>query len=203
MTVILRSSPLSPFGRKVKLVAAELGLSSLFTVEVADTMSDADSLRQQNPLGKIPALVFPNGQSVYDSRVIVEYLDLQAGGGKVIPANPEARIADLTLQALADGIMDASILLRYEAVFRAEDKREPSWMEHQQGKISRALAFLADHAPADNAPATIGPIALCCALGYRDIRFTRDWRDAAPKLGRWFDAYAPRLKAWAETTPAT
>lgn len=201
MPAILRSSPASPFGRKVKIVLAELGFEDRFIVDIADTMSDADSLRQQNPLGKIPAIVLEDGRSIYDSRVIVEYLDLMAGGGKVIPTDPEARVNDLTLQALADGIMDASILLRYEILFRPEDKREAKWVEHQNGKIQRSLAHLEAHVPSPEAAVSIGTIALCCALAYRDFRFSPDWRKSAPQLGAWFEGYAPKLKGWDKTKP--
>ena len=110
--MILRSSPPSPFGRKVKIAAAILGLSDKIEIVVTDTIDPADSIRQQNPLGKIPALILADGTALYDSRVIVEYLDLMAGGGKLIPNGAE-RIQTLTLQALADGIMDAGILQMY------------------------------------------------------------------------------------------
>ena len=103
MTMILRSSPPSPFGRKVKIAAGVLGLSDRITVEVADTNDAGDSLRDQNPLGKIPVLILENGDTIYDSRVIAEYLDDMAGGGKIIPAAGKDRLDALRLQALADG----------------------------------------------------------------------------------------------------
>ena len=201
MPEILRSSPPSPFGRKVKIVLAELGLEDRVTIQITDTMDPADSLRQQNPLGKIPVIVREDGTSIYDSRVIVEYFDLMAGGGKIIPADPVLRIKALTEQALADGIMDAGILLRYEALFRAEDRRDAKWMEHQSAKVARGLAQLELHTPAGDAPVTIGTIALCCALGYQDFRFEGAWRRSHSRLVRWFDAYAPRLKGWDKTKP--
>src|SRR5947209_14972158 len=116
--MILRSTPPSPFGRKVKLAASVLGLSKDIKVEAADTNDANDSIRQQNPLGKIPTLVLEDGTTLFDSRVIVEYLDHRAGGGKIVPPEPKARFAALRLQALADGMTDAQILLVYEGLFR-------------------------------------------------------------------------------------
>ena len=112
--MILRSSPSSPFGRKVKLAVAILGFDQDVTVEKADPTDANDSIRQQNPLGTIPALIIEDGTVLYDSPVILEYLDHRAGGGKIIPNEPAARFAALTLQALCDGILDAGILRVYE-----------------------------------------------------------------------------------------
>ena len=98
--MILRSTPPSPFGRKVMLAASVLGLSSDIKIEPADPNDAADTLRRQNPLGKIPTLVLEDGSTLFDSRVIVEYLDHRAGGGKIIPHEPKARFAALRLQAL-------------------------------------------------------------------------------------------------------
>src|SRR6478609_10700521 len=99
--MILRSTPPSPFGRKVKLAASVLGLSGDIKVEPADTNDANDSLRQQNALGKIPTLVLEDGTTLFDSRVIVEYLDHRAGSGRIIPSGAE-RFAQLRLQSLAD-----------------------------------------------------------------------------------------------------
>ena len=106
--MILRSTPASPFGRKVNLAASVLGLSGEIRIEPADLTDAADSVRRQNPLGKIPTLVLEDGSTLFDSRVILEYLDHRAGGGKIIPREPNARFAALRLQALADGMTDAS-----------------------------------------------------------------------------------------------
>ena len=106
----LRTSLASPFGRKVRIAVALLGLEGRIAIVPADTGDPADSLRMQNPLGKIPALIAEDGEAIFDSRVIVEYLDGLAGGGRLIPIDFAARIAALTLQALADGIGDAALL---------------------------------------------------------------------------------------------
>lgn len=196
--MILRSSPPSPFGRKVKIAAAILGLSDQIEIVVTDTIDPADSIRQQNPLGKIPALILKDGAVVYDSRVIVEYLDMMAGGGKIIPNGAE-RIASLTLQALADGIMDAGILQMYERRFRDEDRREAKWIDHQQGKIDRALDYLEERGVPLHATPQIGEIALACALGYLDLRFEGGWRAKHPKLVAWLDRFAAAVPAFEKT----
>src|SRR4051794_30738421 len=140
--MILRSSPPSPFGRKVKLALGILGLENEVTIEKADPTDASDSLRRQNPLGKIPALIIEDGTVLYDSPVILEYLDTRAGGGKIIPKDPDARIARLTLQALCDGILEAGIMLVYGGRWRAPEKHEPKWIEYQRGKVERSLAVL-------------------------------------------------------------
>src|SRR5664279_5455264 len=113
LMMILRSSPASPFARKVRLAAAILGASDEIEIVAADTSNPDAQLLQQNPLGKIPALVLEDGRTLYDSAVILEYLDAGAGGGALIPSG-EARFTTLTRQALADGLMDAAVLQVYE-----------------------------------------------------------------------------------------
>lgn len=194
--MILRTSPPSPFGRKVKIAAAELGLLERIEVQTADTNDTEDSVRSQNPLGKIPVLILEDGEALYDSRVIVEYLDRLAGEDKLIPATALERFAALKLQALADGIMDAAILQMYEIRFREEHQRSPRWVEHQQGKVERALEVL-EAAPPIDAPLTIGTIALACALGYLDLRFEGKWRATHPQLVTWlteFEACVPSFE---------
>ena len=197
----LRSSPASPFVRKVRIAAAVLGLEREITVEAADTMSPTDSVRQQNPLGKIPALVLEEGTVLFDSRVILEYLDHRAGGGRIVPTDPKARFAALRLQALADGLMDASILLIYEGRWRPAEKHEQKWVDHQAGKVARALAALEAAPPALDAPPDVGRIALACALGYRDFRFQGSWRKDHPRLVAWLDNFAAKVPAFAATSP--
>jgi glutathione S-transferase len=195
----LRSAPASPFGRKVRIAASLLGLEGDIVIERADPMAPADSLRGQNPLGKIPVLITEDGTTLFDSRVIVEYLDHRAGGGKIIPAHPAQRFAALTLQALCDGLMDASLLQVYEGRWRSADRHEPKWMEHQAGKVARTLARLEGAPPALSGLPQIGDIALACALGYRDLRFAGDWRAAHPRLVAWLEAFADRVPAFAAT----
>jgi len=198
----LRSSPASPFGRKVRMAAIILGLDSRITVEAADTANPADSVRQQNPLGKIPALILDDGQVLFDSRVILDYLDHLAGGGHIVPADPKARFAALRLQALADGIMDASILQVYEGRWRDPAKHEPKWVEHQAGKVTRALASLEAAPPSPTASPDVGQIALACALAYLDFRFHGTWRKDHPRLVAFLDAFAAAVPAFAATKPS-
>jgi glutathione S-transferase len=203
--MILRSAAASPFARKVRIALALLGFDQQVTIETADTGDAKDSLRGQNPLGKIPALIAEDSAAFYDSRVILEYLDDRAGGGKIIPRESAARFAALRLQALCDGIMDASILLVYEGRWRAADKHEQKWVEHQAGKVFRALAVLEAAPPAlAGVPPRlpdVGQIALACALGYRDLRFDRNWRKDHPRLAAWLEDFAALVPAFAATTP--
>ncbi len=194
----LRSSPASPFGRKVKISMIELGLTDKIEIVVADTTNPTDPLRKQNPLGKIPTLVLEDRSTLFDSRVIVDYLDHLAGGGRIIPAGAE-RFAQLRLQALADGICDAALLQVYEVRFRAAEMRHAGWVENQQGKIDRALATLEAEPPAFADRPRIGEIALACALGYLDLRHEGKWRAAHPRLVAWLDAFAAKVPAFEAT----
>ncbi|MGO4571348.1 glutathione S-transferase [Microvirga sp. 2TAF3] len=194
----LRTSPASPFGRKVKIAASLLGLSDRIEIVSADTGNPDDSIRQQNPLGKIPALILENGEALYDSRVIVEYLDHLAGGGKIFPPGWD-RFAALRQQALADGIMDAALLQVYEGRFRAEDKHEPKWIELQAGKVQRALDYAEAHLSTPVSTLHVGHIALACALGYLDLRMGGKWRDTYPKLVAWLSDFEARVPAFAKT----
>jgi glutathione S-transferase len=196
--LVLRSSPPSPFGRKVALAAAILGLRDKIRIVVADTNDPADALRQQNPLGKIPTLILEDGTTLYDSPVILEYLDFLAGGGKILPAAPAQRFSALARQALADGLMDASILQVYERRFRDSDKHSPRWLDHQAGKAQRALAALELDPPSQGAT-DVGAIAVACALGYLDLRFSGLWREGHPRLVGWLDAFSDAIPAFGET----
>jgi glutathione S-transferase len=200
--MILRTAPASPFGRKVRIAASLLALDADIAIEQADTMNAADSLRQQNPLGKIPVLIIEDGTRLFDSRVILEYLDHRAGGGRIIPADPSARFAALRLQALCDGLMDAALLRIYEGRWRSADKHEPKWVEHQTAKMDRALAELEAEPPALTTPPDVGQIALACALGYLDLRFEGKWRPNYPRLVAWLDRFAAQVPAFAATRMA-
>jgi glutathione S-transferase len=200
--MILRSSPSSPFGRKVRMAILMLGLDQDTKIETADTSNVNDSVRQQNPLGKIPVLIAEDGIAYYDSRVILEYLDQRAGGGKIVPADPAKRLAALRLQALCDGLLDASILLIYEGRWRRPEIHEPKWIEHQSGKVARALTTLEANPPKIDALPDIGAITLACALGYRDFRFGGTWRGDHPRLVAWLEQFSARVPAFAATVPA-
>jgi len=199
--LILRTSPASPFGRKVKIAASLLGLSDRIETVEADTTNPEDTLRQQNPLGKIPTLVLENGETLYDSRVIVEYLDHLAGGGRIFPTGWERFVA-LRQQALADGILDAALLQVYEGRWRSEDRREPKWVEHQIGKVQRGLDYAETHLSTPASNLHIGHITLACALGYLDLRMGGRWRDTYPKLVAWLADFEARVPAFAKTKMA-
>ena len=204
--MILRSSPASPFVRKVRIAISLLGFDNKISVEPADTNNTSDALRRQNPLGKIPVLIAEDGAAYYDSRVILEFLDELAGGGRIVPREARARLAALRLQALSDGILDASILAVYESRWRASEHHEQKWLDHQAGKVTRALAVLESNPPALDAASAglpnVGQIALACALGYRDFRFGEGWRADHPRLVGWLDDFAARVPAFAATKPS-
>ena len=197
--MILRSSPPSPFGRKVKLALGILDLEKDATIEKADPTDPNDSIRRQNPLGKIPALIIEDGTVLYDSPVILDYLDHRAGGGKIVPKDMNARLKALTLQALCDGILDAGILLVYEGRWRPAEKHELKWLDYQTGKVARALDVLEANPPALSALPDVGQITLACALGYGDLRFGGKWRENYPKLVQWLDAFATKVPAFEKT----
>jgi glutathione S-transferase len=194
--LILRSSPTSPFGRKVKLAAAVLELSDRIEVVAADTNDPEETLRLQNPLGKIPTLIPEDGRALYDSRVIVEYLDALAGGGKIIPVGP-ARFTALHRQALADGIMDAALLQVYEQRYREPEIRSSKWVGRQADKVARALVVAERDPPA---ALDVGAIALACALGYLDLRFAGAWRAEHHGLVAWLDGFAATVPAFVATS---
>jgi glutathione S-transferase len=193
----LRYSPASPYARKVRIAADILGLTDRIQISSADTADPNDPLRTQNPLGKIPTLLMEHGFALYDSRVIVEYLDHLAGGGKLFPSDPAHRFLTLRLQALGDGVCDAALLLRVEETLRAENARSATWIELQQDKIDRAIATL-DAAP-PSGPVCIGHIAVACALGYLDLRFGGAWRARAPKLVAWLEEFEKATPAFVAT----
>lgn len=199
--ITLRSAAPSPFARKVRIAIKVLGFEDEITVEAADTLDPADTLRQQNPLGKLPVLVFEDGTTLFDSRVILEYLDQRAGGGRILPGG-EARLPALRLQSLADGIMDAGILQIYEARYRPEEKHHQPWLDLQKAKVDRALAALEADVPSLGDPPNVGEIALACALGYLDFRFAGRWRADHPALVAWLERFAEAVPAFAETAPA-
>ena len=193
----LRYSPASPYARKIRIAADILGLADRLEIAGVDLADPADSIRVQNPLGKIPALVLEDGSSLYDSRVIAEYLDHLVGGDKLFPADPARRFLALRLQALGDGICDAALLVRYEVASRPEALRSEAFIELQRGKIDRALKAL-EAAPPRGA-VDIGHIALAAALGYLDLRFDGAWREGHPRLVAWLDAFAKNTPSFEAT----
>jgi len=158
-TFVLRSTLTSPFGRKVRMTIDMLGLSGRVTLAPADPLDENDTLRRQNPLGKMPCLVRGDGSTIYDSGVIIEFLAEVAGSDRLLPARGDARFQALTRARLADGIMDASILVIYDSRFRPGQPPSERWLAHQRGKITRGLAAFAA-APPDPAKTDIVSIGL-------------------------------------------
>lgn len=199
--LILRTSAGSPFGRKIRIAVAVIGLNDQVEVVNANTSDENDSLRTQNPLGKIPILVQPNGESIYGSPVILDHLNELDGRGILIPPGA-ARTPALTQAALADGILDAALLQVYEGRFRPETHQWPKWLEYQQSKVDRAMA----HAEAKlSTPGTglphVGEITQAAALGYLDFRFKGVWRQRYPKLVAWLADFERRVPSFKDTTP--
>jgi glutathione S-transferase len=190
----LHHSPTSPFVRKVTVTLHETGLIDRVELVSAagTTVAPGTMPVNLNPLGKIPTLERPDGPALYDSRVICRYLDSLAKAG-LYPAEP--RIWEtLTLEATADGICEAAVLMVYEARVRPEEKRFPDWVEGQWRKVDRALdALEARWMPHLLGPREIGQIAVGCALGYLDFRHdARNWRAGRPALAAWFGKWAER-----------
>ena len=196
---VLRSSGASPFVRKCAMAILMLGLQDRIHSEPANTADPLDTLRQQNPLGKIPALVLDDGEVLYDSRVILAYLDHLAGGSRLYPADPMQRIRAMRLEALADGIMDAAILQVYEERYRQPHERSASWVERQAERVASALAALERDLPPATGTPTIGSIATACALGYLDLRFEGAWRRGHPALTAWLEAFRANVPAFDAT----
>ena len=198
--MILYSSPPSPFGRKIKIALSCLGMCDDVTVRVVNTMDPEDDIRGINPLGKIPAL--ETGDNViFDSRVILEYLDSQAGGGKILPAGGDDRYAVLTMAALADGIMDAAILVVFESRMRPAEMRVESFVTYQRDKIIRGLQGLGMTEYTNGAMPDMAEIGIACTLDYLDFRKQVEWRDHAPHLQGWLDGFAAAVPGYADTLP--
>lgn len=199
MTMILRTTMTSPFGRKVRIAAKLLGLENRIEIVPADPQDTGDSLHVQNPLGKMPTLILENGMPVYDSRTILDHFDGLAGGGRIIPQDLERRAQALTLGALADGVMDAALLIVYEDRFRPPEKRHEPWVARLRTRVERGLAQAQALAPPVEPP-NVGTISLACALGYLDWRKqVVDWRRAFPELVEWLERFSEAVPAFAAT----
>jgi glutathione S-transferase len=199
----LRHSPTSPYVRKVMVVALETGLASrieLVPTSVAPTQPNPEYQRE-NPLVKVPALTTDDGAVLYDSRVVAEYLDGLHQGAKLFPAAGPARWTALRRQALADGILDAAVLTRYETFLRPEAKRWDDWVEGQMRKVRGALDALEGEAAGLGDRLDIGLVAIGCALGYLDFRYAElGWRQGRPSLAGWYEGFAAR-PSMRETMP--
>lgn len=185
----------SPFARKVRILVREKGLLTQISerlTNVSPIVVNQD-LAQHNPLIKIPMLVLDNGETLFDSRVICEYLDDLRLSDKALPVSGSLRFAALRRQALADGICDAAVLCRYEQAVRPENLQWTAWIDGQMCKITGALAALEREAEHWSEDLDIGQIAVVAALGYLDFRFRKmDWRTGHPHLAAWSARMAGR-----------
>jgi glutathione S-transferase len=195
---VLRSTMTSPYGRKVRIAIDVIGLSGRIRRVDANPLDESDTLRQQNPLGKMPVLLLADGSAIYDSRVIIEFLQEVAGTTRLVPAAGLKRYQALTRAALADGIVDAALLMVYERRFRSPETLSKRWLDHQEGKIARSLAAF-EQSPPDALVTDIVSIGLACALGYLDWREPVDWRSRFPALVKWFDRFAIHEPAYARS----
>lgn len=194
----------SPFVRKCLVVADELGLRDRIELVPASAhpVNRDPTIVAHNPLGKIPTLIADDGMVLYDSRVICEYLNAMAGGN-LIPTDAPARWRALRDQSLADGIMDAAVLTRYETAVRPESLRWSDWTAGQIDKVNCGLDELEKHASAFGDRVDIATIAFGCALGYLDFRFGHlGWRDKHPNAAAWFERFGARPSMAATKPPA-
>jgi glutathione S-transferase len=201
----LIGSTASPYVRKVRVVMAEKRLDYQFILE--DVWSDGTSIGESNPLGKVPCLVMEGSEAMFDSRVIVEYLDTLSPVGKLIPTGGRERAEVKTWEALADGVMDAGLLWRMEAIWpkRADSERSQAWMDRQRGKVLAGIDAmdkgLGDKPFCSGIHLSLSDIAVGCALGWVGFRFPQvDWRTEHPNLARLYDKLMQR-PSFADTQP--
>jgi glutathione S-transferase len=205
-TMKLIGSTTSPYVRKVRIVLAEKKLDYQFVQE--DVWADDTHIAASNPLGKVPCLVMEGGEAVFDSRVIVEYLDTLSPVGKLLPASGRERAEVKTWEALADGVCDAGILARMEATWRhrKDSERCQAWIDRQMVKINDSLRSmsegLGDKPFCSGIHLSLSDIAVGCALGWLQFRFPElDWRGKHPNLGKLLDKLMQR-PSFADTKPA-
>ena len=185
----LLTSPASPYSRKVRVVARERGLEGSIEEITVVTRDLPATLIEANPLGRIPTLILDNGASLYDSRVICEVLDSLGTGDHLIPQGQE-RIAVLKAQALADGICDSALPLRY---LKTEENADPEKMAYLRDQILRGVGGVGPCLRSLPDGLTLGHIALACALGYLDYRLADlKWRDGHPEAMNWYMSFAER-----------
>ncbi len=181
----LTFSPASPFARKVRIAAIELGLIDkieLAPVAVAPGQANTE-YEKITPLKKLPVLILDNGEVILDSYVIVEYLDELAGGGKLIPASGPLKWKVKTEHSLLQGVLDSMLLCRYESITRPESLRWKAWTDDHWNRAWSGMARFENDPAMLSRPLDIAQIALTCVLGYADFRFAdRPWRTAFPKL---------------------
>ena len=195
----------SPFARKVLVLLHETGqfdkvILLPMPVTPVDPITD---LNDENPAGKIPALRLADGNVLHDSRVILDFLDHHHKGTPLIPRSGPARWRRLTLASLADALLDAALLIRYETALRPMDKHWAQWLDNQQEKIQRTLAYFDAEAITElSAQFDVASISIACALGYLDFRQPDlGWRSSYPRLANWYADISQRPSMWATQPP--
>jgi glutathione S-transferase len=192
---VLRTTLTSPVGRKVRMVVEVLGLGDRVTIEPAVVSDENDSLRKQNPIGKIPCLVRGDGSAIFDSSVIIEFLQFVAGNERMLPVHGPERFPLQTRARMADGITDAGALVIYEGMWHEPAQVSERWLAYQRGKIDRCLAAF-EAAPPDPLCSDAVAIGLACALEFLDRRQPVEWRSRFPRLVAWLDAFARHEPAY-------
>ncbi|MBK7582620.1 MAG: glutathione S-transferase N-terminal domain-containing protein [Myxococcales bacterium] len=193
----LVSFPTSPFARKVRIAAIEVGVADRLEIVDANPLADDGVVAGHNPLGKIPALVLDD-RTLVDSPLICAYLDSLHDGPKL---HPDGDWRALQLQALGDGMMDATVLRRLE-MLRPESLRSAHWIARYEAAVQRTLSELTTHVGALRDSVTIGSISVGCALWYLDRRYAElNWRDREPDLAAWFEVWSARPAATATAPP--
>jgi glutathione S-transferase len=188
----LYGSKTSPYVRKVRVVLAELDLADRVEVEMLDPHAAPPELVAVNPLSKVPTLVTNEGEVLQDSAVIAEYLDATLGGNRLLPADGARRWTVLRNQSLADGMLDAAVLVRMENQ-RPEGERSPAWIDKQLGKVHRALDLLDSDSQWRTGTLDLGVIATACAVGWIEFRMPEVLAfERRPGLGEWYRRFAER-----------
>ncbi|HEX8542428.1 MAG TPA: glutathione S-transferase family protein [Pseudomonas sp.] len=195
-TMTLYTNAASPFARKVMVLLHETGqLDRVALLPTALTpVNPVAELNLDNPAGKIPALRLADGNVIYDSRVILDYLDHQHVGNPLIPREGSARWRRLTLASLADALLDAALLIRYETALRPVEKHWDLWLDNQQQKIARSLSYFEQDAITELSSAfDVASISVAAALGYLDFRQPDlGWRSSYPRLANWYAEVSQR-----------
>ncbi|MCP3867715.1 MAG: glutathione S-transferase [Gammaproteobacteria bacterium] len=198
----LRYSPTSPYVRKVMATAIETGQKRAIEKIPTNPWDPESGIDRDNPLGKVPALILDDGSVLFDSPVICAYLDSLHQGRPLIPPSGRERWDVLCLEALADGLMDAAVLVTLEKKHRDEAVRSQWWLDVQKETVDRSIRELDRRAGDLSSTLDLAQIAIGCALGYLDLRMPdRDWRGQAPALDRWYQRFSTRT-SMQETVPA-
>ena len=189
-------NPASPFARKVLVLLHETGQFDQVSLQstMPTPVTPDPLLVENNPAGKLPALHLADGTVIHDSRVILDYFDYQHTGKPLIPREGPARWRRLTLASLADALLDAALLIRYETFLRPVEKHWDEWLSNQQEKISRSLAYFEQEAIIElSAEFDIAAIGVASALGYLDFRQPNlGWRNSYPRLAKWYEEVSQR-----------